>query len=280
MGDKLKGLIGKFTVTRNDGKSAAGEKHDGCSYFSLDLTHDPHAKPALAAYAKSARKVGYTALADDLDGIVKSLGVESQYFCTDNLGASVASLKIAQNPDTPPLAPVGTPPEVIEAALQVVETTADLIQGYKDVCRTDMLHPNDFGDDPARLKAAVATLRAALSASTTDAPVGTPPVVTEATERDVKRWLIDIIEMASKVDGWAAVDTKSCVYFILHRAERIAAALSAGTPPTVTRDMVERGMRRLRELPMNAMHPNSTDSHKIVGEVLRAALSASPTEAK
>lgn len=93
MGNKAKGLIGKFTVRRNDGRDVEGEKHHGCRYFVLDLDHDPHAKPALAAYAKSARADGYTALADDLDRIVALWG-PSDYFGTDNLGATVASLKI------------------------------------------------------------------------------------------------------------------------------------------------------------------------------------------
>lgn len=47
------GLYGKFNVTRTDGKSAPGQRHHGCDYFVLDVTHDPHAKPALAAYANS-----------------------------------------------------------------------------------------------------------------------------------------------------------------------------------------------------------------------------------
>lgn len=47
------GLFNKFTVTRTDGKSAPGEKHDGCEYFVLDVTHDKHAHQALLAYAAS-----------------------------------------------------------------------------------------------------------------------------------------------------------------------------------------------------------------------------------
>jgi hypothetical protein len=44
------GLFGKFTVTRNDGRDLPGEKHEGCDYFVLDLTHDVYAIPALEAY--------------------------------------------------------------------------------------------------------------------------------------------------------------------------------------------------------------------------------------
>lgn len=47
------GLYGKFYIERTDGKSAPGEKHHGCQYFILDITHDIHAKAALLAYAQS-----------------------------------------------------------------------------------------------------------------------------------------------------------------------------------------------------------------------------------
>jgi len=59
------GLFNKFTVTRNDGKDAPGEKHDGCEYFVLDLTHDPFAAAAISAYAHACREK-YPALARDL----------------------------------------------------------------------------------------------------------------------------------------------------------------------------------------------------------------------
>ena len=65
MGDKSRGLYGKFYIERTDGKSAPGEKHHGCDYFVLDLTHDPHAGPALRAYAESCAEE-YPLLAADL----------------------------------------------------------------------------------------------------------------------------------------------------------------------------------------------------------------------
>lgn len=72
MGDKSRGLYvdGKFIVQRKDGKDAPSGKHDGCQYFVLDVTHDPHAVPALRAYAVSARKDGYGLLADDLERMI------------------------------------------------------------------------------------------------------------------------------------------------------------------------------------------------------------------
>lgn len=71
MGDKSRGLYpeGKFIVRRRDGSDETGGKHDSCNYFVLDVTHDPHAIPALRSYAASARKEGYELLANDLEGI-------------------------------------------------------------------------------------------------------------------------------------------------------------------------------------------------------------------
>jgi len=59
------GLYPKFRVERRDGKSAEGEKHEYCDYFVLDLKHDPHAVPALRAYAMSCREE-YPQLSADL----------------------------------------------------------------------------------------------------------------------------------------------------------------------------------------------------------------------
>jgi hypothetical protein len=70
--DKTKmGLFGKFHIVRTDGKSAPGQKHHGCDYFVLDLTHDPFAVPALRAYADACRQA-YPLLARDLDAKVSA----------------------------------------------------------------------------------------------------------------------------------------------------------------------------------------------------------------
>jgi hypothetical protein len=68
---KTTGLYNKFTVTRNDGASAPGQKHDGCIYFVLDVTHDRHAPPAIMAYAKSCASE-YPALARDLRKLLRN----------------------------------------------------------------------------------------------------------------------------------------------------------------------------------------------------------------
>jgi len=73
MGDKSRGFFGKFSVKRTDGKDAPGEKHDGCQYFVLDLTHDVHARVAARAYAVSCEEDGYQLLAKDLLALVDGL---------------------------------------------------------------------------------------------------------------------------------------------------------------------------------------------------------------
>ena len=65
MGDKTRGLYGKFNVTRVDGSSASDGKHADCEYFVLDASCDPHAIPALMAYAQSC-EADYPLLARDV----------------------------------------------------------------------------------------------------------------------------------------------------------------------------------------------------------------------
>lgn len=66
MGDRTRGLYEKYTVLRTDESDQPGRRHHGCELFVLDVTHDPHAVPALRAYAKSCRLDGYELLANDL----------------------------------------------------------------------------------------------------------------------------------------------------------------------------------------------------------------------
>ena len=47
----MNGLYEKFEVTRTDGRSAKGERHHGCSYFVVDLDHDPLAADTILFYA-------------------------------------------------------------------------------------------------------------------------------------------------------------------------------------------------------------------------------------
>lgn len=53
---KQQGVFRKFEVSRVDGSDHPGGKHHGCEYFVLDVTHDQHAKAALAAYAEACKE--------------------------------------------------------------------------------------------------------------------------------------------------------------------------------------------------------------------------------
>lgn len=55
----------KFNVSRTDGRDKRGGKHDSCDYFVLDVTHDPHALPALQAYADACEET-HPLLAEDI----------------------------------------------------------------------------------------------------------------------------------------------------------------------------------------------------------------------
>jgi hypothetical protein len=65
MGDKTRGLYEKYKIERTDGSSAPGGDHERCEYFVLDYHCDPHAIPALLAYAESC-KADYPLLARDI----------------------------------------------------------------------------------------------------------------------------------------------------------------------------------------------------------------------
>jgi hypothetical protein len=70
--DKKRGLYTKFAVTRTDGSSGIGGKHEHCQCFVLDLNHDPHAVEALIAYAESCRET-HPRLAADLWRLIPGL---------------------------------------------------------------------------------------------------------------------------------------------------------------------------------------------------------------
>ena len=67
------GLYNKFgDIERRDGRSARGEKHHGCEYFILDLTHDVHAVSALRGYILSCQR-SHPQLAEDLKRTVNMI---------------------------------------------------------------------------------------------------------------------------------------------------------------------------------------------------------------
>lgn len=72
---RMLGLYDKFIVKRRDGGHRKGRRHYGCSYYVLDIDHDPDSIPALEAYAKSARSHGKEVLANDIDALLISKGI-------------------------------------------------------------------------------------------------------------------------------------------------------------------------------------------------------------
>lgn len=72
MADKTRGVYRKFDVTRADGSSGVGGKHENCFYFVLDCAHDPHAEAALKAYIESCR-LDYPFLARDLECVLDEM---------------------------------------------------------------------------------------------------------------------------------------------------------------------------------------------------------------
>lgn len=67
--DATQGIYHKFNVTRTDGSSEPGGKHENCRYFVLDLDHDPHAPAAIRAYAESCKDT-HPALSADLKAML------------------------------------------------------------------------------------------------------------------------------------------------------------------------------------------------------------------
>jgi len=68
MDDRNRGIYRKYFVSRVDGSTGVGEKHEHCFHFVIDVDHDPYASPALVAYAGACAEE-YPKLADDLKKI-------------------------------------------------------------------------------------------------------------------------------------------------------------------------------------------------------------------
>ena len=72
MDDRNRGLYRKYFVSRVDGSTGIGEKHEHCFHFVIDVDHDPHACAALTAYADSCAKE-YPKLSEDLKRVVEKI---------------------------------------------------------------------------------------------------------------------------------------------------------------------------------------------------------------
>jgi hypothetical protein len=63
--DSKRGLYRKYHVIRLYDSTSQPDKHRDCEFYVLDMTHDPHAVPALFAYAESCQATN-PKLASDL----------------------------------------------------------------------------------------------------------------------------------------------------------------------------------------------------------------------
>ena len=81
MNKHTQGLFGKFAVSRADGRDGPGGKHEHCQHFVLDLDHDKHALPAIAAYVESCRDE-FPQLATDLQAKVQAKLTSDNAFIT------------------------------------------------------------------------------------------------------------------------------------------------------------------------------------------------------
>jgi len=71
MDKRQQGILRKYKISRTDGTSQPGGKHEKCFYFVLDLDHDPFSIPALEAYINACESE-YPLLASELrDRIAK-----------------------------------------------------------------------------------------------------------------------------------------------------------------------------------------------------------------
>jgi hypothetical protein len=87
----VSGIYNKFSVTRNDGRDLNGGDRANAKYFVLDLTYDPYAKDAIAAYAASCIKK-YPALAAEL--IKLTTGIETPVKQVDWRGLVMSRLLV------------------------------------------------------------------------------------------------------------------------------------------------------------------------------------------
>ena len=108
MDDKHRGLYQKFLVSRADGSSEPGGRHEGCHYFVLDTDHDPHAVAALRGYLIACRR-SHPKLSEDLVALVNQIvlgrGVrpivawdQPGSTPTEDLRAAVETFKVDSSP--------------------------------------------------------------------------------------------------------------------------------------------------------------------------------------
>jgi hypothetical protein len=90
------GMFRKFDVRRVDGNDQPGDKHYGCRYYVLDLTHDQHAPVAMRAYATACAST-HPNLAADIEA---EFGVQTvPADAMDALESQIIKHRIAITPE-------------------------------------------------------------------------------------------------------------------------------------------------------------------------------------
>lgn len=140
------GLFRKFDVFRTDLSDQPGGKHHGCEYFVLDLTHDPNARAALAAYAVAVNKThpqlaadlcqryDLSAMEGEADELLRELGLDPARFRTEGGQINAGKVRAAiKHPDEYSGLYTAPPPqqavEVSDAAIEAAWKAGVPVEG-------------------------------------------------------------------------------------------------------------------------------------------------------
>lgn len=127
--ERERGLWPKFRVERTDGSSKPGGKHEHCMMFVLDVVHDEHARPALAAYANNVREE-FPHLAADLFEVLRRLPE------TPSVDPVPRPTSDGRPDAVPPLTPVEAVLAFVEVLMRLPSTrnTAVILDRMKRFC--------------------------------------------------------------------------------------------------------------------------------------------------
>lgn len=163
-----RGVYDKFRVTRTDGQSAPGGEHETCTYFVLDLDHDPFARPALAAYALACRE-RRPALAGDLEEALatRPCGCRSVGDCPHLFSAQTMAEAVARK--------IGATQRAgVDDAADVARLTGELARCENDL-QVALAREATAREEAARLRVELAGVREALRATSCPALVPGDP---------------------------------------------------------------------------------------------------------
>jgi hypothetical protein len=136
--DEHRGVYRKFDVRRTDGSSAPGGKHAECSYFVLDLEHDPFAAPALRAYAAACHDT-HRDLAQDIREVILARWGGSMSEALADKMARPTSPRVVPDVDPWPEPATAHPLDTVALRARVATLAAsnvelrEIVRGSRDV---------------------------------------------------------------------------------------------------------------------------------------------------